>query len=145
MKNNLLSERLTYNGDNCTHTHVHLLNYSSDHFSETICNDFEEIMSHTPTENKLWIRVHGLKDTEYIRNICTYFKINFLMMQDILNVDHPSKIEKNGDFNFVVTRIFHEDTETSVRLIQGENVVLTFTEGEASFSMMRSRLCRKTF
>ena len=69
MKNNLLSERLTYNGDNCTHTHVHLLNYSSDHFSETICNDFEEIMSHTPTENKLWIRVHGLKDTAYIRNI----------------------------------------------------------------------------
>ena len=55
------------------------------------------------------------------------------MMQDILNVDHPSKIEKNGDFNFVETRIFHEDNETSVRLIQGENVVLTFTEGEASF------------
>ncbi len=133
MKNNLLSEHLTYNGDNSTHTHVHLLNYSSDHFSETICDNFEEIMSQATTENKLWIRVHGLKDTEYIKNICTYFQINFLMMQDILNVDHPSKIEKNGDFNFVVTRIFHENSETSVRLVQGKNVVLTFTEGEASF------------
>ncbi len=133
MKNNLLSERLTYNGDNSTHTHVHLLSYSPEQFSETICLNIEEVTSRLPTENKLWVRVHGLKNTELIKELCTCFNINFLMMQDILNVDHPSKIEKNGDFNFVVTRIFYEDTTFSVRLIQGKNVVLTFTEGEAAF------------
>lgn len=133
MNNNLLSDRLTYNGDNGTHTHVHLIYYSSDHFSEIICKDFSEIAIHTTEEDKLWIRVHGLKDTEYIKNLCTHFNIKFLMMQDILNVDHPSKIEKNGEFNFVVTRIIHEDSIIAVRLIQGKNVVLTFTEGEASF------------
>lgn len=133
MKNNLLSERLTYNGDNGTHTHVHLLSYSAEHFNEIVCKDFEEIAAQTSPDDKLWIRVHGLKDTEYIRNLCTYFNINFLMMQDILNVDHPSKIEKNGDFNFVVTRIFQNDTAIAVRLIQGKNVVLTFTEVEAGF------------
>ncbi len=133
MNNNLLSERLTYNGDNGTHTHVHLIYYSPDRFSEIICQDFKEIAIHATDEDKLWIRVHGLKDTEYIKNLCTYFNINFLMMQDILNVDHPSKIEKNGEFNFVVTRILREDTIIAVRLIQGKNVVLTFTEGEASF------------
>ena len=103
MKNNLLSEHLTYNGDNGTHTHVHLLRYSAEHFDESICTTFEDIVAKGTNESKLWVRVHGLKDTEYIKNICTHFKINFLMMQDILNVDHPSKIEKNGDFNFVVT------------------------------------------
>lgn len=133
MKNNLLSERLTYNGDNGTHTHVHLICYSAEHCDEIVCQDFDKIASLTAPDDKLWIRVHGLKDTEYIRNLCTYFNINFLMMQDILNVDHPSKIEKNGDFNFVVTRIFHNDTAIAIRLIQGNNVVLTFTEGEARF------------
>ena len=133
MKNNLLSERLTYNGDNGTHTHVHLICYSAEHCDEIVCQDFDKIASLTAPDDKLWIRVHGLKDTEYIRNLCTYFNINFLMMQDILNVDHPSKIEKNGDFNFVVTRIFHDDTAIAIRLIQGNNVVLTFTEGEARF------------
>lgn len=133
MKNNLLSEHLTYNGDNGTHTHVHLLRYSAEYFDESICTTFEDIVAKGTNESKLWVRVHGLKDTEYIKNICTHFKINFLMMQDILNVDHPSKIEKNGDFNFVVTRIFHGDVVSSVRLIQGQDVVLTFTEGEATF------------
>lgn len=133
MKNNLLSERLTYNGDNNTHTHVHLLSYSSEYFNETMCQDFNEITTHLSSGEKLWIRVHGLKDTEYIKNLCTYFHIDFLIMQDILNVDHPSKIEKNGDFNFVVTRIFHHEKAISIRLIQSKNVVLTFTEGEIGF------------
>ncbi len=133
MRNNLLSERLTYNGENDTHTHVHLLSYSADYFKETVCHNFEEVPALTAHAERLWLRVHGLQDTEYIKNICNHFKISFLMMQDILNVDHPSKIEKNGDFNFVVARIFHEDTVTQVRLVQGRNVVLSFTEGEAPF------------
>lgn len=133
MKNNLLSERLTYNGDNETHTYVQLFSYSAEECQETRCRNFEEITAHTSDEKKIWVRIHGLKDTEYIKNICTYFNINFLMIQDILNVDHPSKIEKNGSFNFVVTRIFYNDEAIAVRLLQSKNVVLTFTEGEARF------------
>ena len=133
MKNNLLSEHLSYNGDNNTRTHVHLLTYSADHFHESVHTDFNRIVSELPTDKCVWIRVHGLQDTEYIKNICNLFKVNFLMMQDILNVDHPSKMEKNGDYNFVVTRIFHEGNTVPVRLIQGKNFVLSFTEGEAPF------------
>ena len=133
MKNNLLSEHLSYNGDNNTRTHVHLLTYSADHFHESVHTDFNRIVSELPTDKCVWIRVHGLQDTEYIKNICNLFKVNFLMMQDILNVDHPSKMEKNGDYNFVVARIFHEGNTVPIRLIQGKNFVLSFTEGEAPF------------
>ena len=47
MKNNLLSERLTYNGDNGTHTHVHLICYSAEHCDEIVCQDFDKIASLT--------------------------------------------------------------------------------------------------
>lgn len=50
MKNNLLSEHLTYNGDNGTHTHVHLLRYSAEHFDESICTTFEDIVARVRTK-----------------------------------------------------------------------------------------------
>ena len=133
MRNNLLTERLVYNGDNRTQTHVHFIAYTSSSFKETECVDFEQEISSIDPSAKLWLRVHGLKDTEYIGTICKHFGIDFLVVQDILNMDHPSKVEEHDKFNFVVSSIFNKDRIIQVRLIQGNNFVLSFTEGESVF------------
>ena len=59
--------------------------------------------------------------------------VDFLVVQDILNVEHPSKVEVYDDFNFVVSSVFVGERVVRVRLVQGPNVVLSFTEGESSF------------
>ncbi len=43
----------------------------------------------------IWLQVHGLKETETVRQVCDRFGIDFLVMQDILNADHPTKVEEH--------------------------------------------------
>lgn len=134
MKNNLLTERLAYNGENETRTHAHLLVYSAETFKETVYDHYQDINFDQAPNERIWLRIHGLKDSEFINAICTHFNIDFLSIQDILNVNHPTKAEECGNFNFLVSQIFHSEGTTPIRIIQGKNFVLSFSEGDnASF------------
>lgn len=133
MKNNLLTERLAYNGANDTRTHVHLFVYNAETFRETVYDRYQDIAFDIASNERVWLRVHGLKDSEFIKAICTHFNIDFLIIQDILNVNHPAKAEDCGNFNFLVSQLFHADeASTPIRIIQGKNYVISFSEGECT-------------
>ena len=74
-----------------------------------------------------------IRDSACIEAVCTHFGADFLTIQDILNADHPSKVEEHDGFNFMVGRIFQSDSAVQVRLMQGEHFVLSFVEGDSGF------------
>lgn len=133
MKNNLLTEQLAYNGDSRTKTHIHLIRYSAGTFEETLLDAFTPEAVAVGADEKIWLRIHGLKDAACIEAVCTHFGADFLTIQDILNADHPSKVEEHDGFNFMVGRIFQSDSAVQVRLMQGEHFVLSFVEGDSGF------------
>ena len=143
MKNNLLSEKLVYNGESQTQTHLHLCTYNTEEMEETSASDFETIAKALNSEQTNWLQVHGMSDTETIRQICTHFEIDFLILQDILNAEHPTKIEEHENYIVLITKIFHPDKkkedelcelqQQQVCIILGRNFVLTFLENETDF------------
>lgn len=133
MKNNLLTEKLAYNGESRTKTHIHLMRYTAERFEESLCDDFTQFEPARDPGEKLWVRVHGLEDAACIQEVCTRFGVDFLAVQDILNVDHPSKIEVYDNFNFLISSIVCHERTVRIRLVQGSNFVLSFSEGESAF------------
>lgn len=93
MKNNLLSDKLAYNGDTKTRTHLHLCSYTVDRVEEAAGDDFGEMKSRFQPDGITWLQIHGLEDTDAVQTVCTHFGIDFLVMQDILNTDHASKVQ----------------------------------------------------
>ena len=144
MKNNLLSEKLIYTGDSLTPTHLHLCTYNATEIQENSGVSFQSVKETLDNERINWLQVHGLKDTETIREICSHFEIDFLVLQDILNADHPTKIEEHDKYIVLILKIFHpnehkEDDDLDgllqqqVCIILGNNYVLTFLEKETDF------------
>ena len=91
-----------------------------------------------------WLQVHGLKDTEAIREICSHFEIDFLVLQDILNANHPTKIEEHDKYIVLILKLFYPNVhkeedeldellQQQVCIILGSNYVLTFLEKETDF------------
>lgn len=132
MKNNFLSEKLTYNGDERTATHVHLVSYNSAGMTVSDNAEIDASALSLDPASVSWVRVHGLKDTERIRALCAAFGIDFLVVQDILNVDHPSKVEEYERYNFVVAKYSCRGEMAHISLVQGENFVLSFSETETA-------------
>lgn len=144
MKNNLLSEKLIYTGESQTPTHLHLCTYNLNEMQESSGTNFHEVSNSLNNERINWLQVHGLKDTETIREICEHFEIDFLVLQDILNADHPTKIEEHDKYIVLILKLFHpakkenendldELEQQQVCIILGANYVLTFLERETNF------------
>ena len=133
MKNNLLTEKLAYNGDRSTPTHLHLLSYDVSGAEEFVCETFGELESRLKDGRLHWLQIHGLRDTEVVQAVCVHFGVDFLLVQDILNTEHSSKIEEYEKYNFAITRFFREEEPLQVCLVQGGNFVLTFLEEETPF------------
>lgn len=143
MKNNLLSEKLIYTGDSLTPTRLHLCTYNATEMKETSGDTFPSVKDALMNGRINWLQVHGMKDTETIRDICTYFGIDFLVLQDILSADHPTKIEEHDQYTVLILKIFYpngqkDDTldellQQQVCIILGSNYVLTFLEKETDF------------
>lgn len=137
-KNNLLSDQLVYNGESQTPTHIHLLTYNQDDVEESTADKFEAIENKIQSGAINWVQVHGLRNTETVRLICEHFEIDFLVLQDILNADHPTKVEEHEQYNVIVLKLFEyngieELGQQQLCLIQGKEFVLTFLEKETDF------------
>jgi len=136
MKNNLLSENLVYTGKSDVAPHLSLLSYNATEMQETQGGSIKEISKTLDTTRINWIQVYGMKDTEIIRDICEHFEIDFLVLQDILNSNHPTKIEEHEKYTFLVLKLFRfneadresELEQQQVCIIQGTDFVLTFLE-----------------
>ena len=113
MKNNLLSDKLAYNGDTKTRTHLHLCSYTVDRVEEAAGDDFEEMKSRFQPDGITWLQIHGLEDTDAVQTVCTHFGIDFLVMQDILNEDKDFLIDAM-DREMLIEKVF-----TRVRNING--------------------------
>lgn len=144
MKNNLLSEKLIYTGDSITPTHLHLCTYNSTEVQETSGDTFQSVKDTLNNERINWLQVHGLKDTETIRQICSHFEIDFLVLQDILNANHPTKIEESDKYIVLILKLFYPNEhkeenglddllQQQVCIILGNNYILTFLEKETDF------------
>lgn len=130
-RNNLLTDRLTYNSENTTPTQLHLFSYNANDISEHVENSLQILIPQMEKSDYIhWLQVCGLQNTTDIQNICTHFGINFLIMQDILNPGHPCKIEEYEKFNIVIAKYFDQEKESQVSIVQGENFILTFMEYE---------------
>jgi len=82
-----------------------------------------------------WFNVIGLHDTESIDNIGSQLDIHPLMLEDILNINHPPKIELTDDHMFITLKILHEQggkkqfyQSDHCSIILGKNYVISFLE-----------------
>ncbi|NDV58235.1 magnesium/cobalt transporter CorA [Bacteroides sp. 519] len=139
MMNNLLNEELLYTGDSQIATHLSLTSYNTTEIQEATGTTIKDI-SNTLNNNRInWLQVCGMHNTEAIRDICEHFEIDFLVLQDILNVDHPTKIEEHDNYMFVIMKLYRfneanpdgELEQQQVAIVQGVNFVITFLEWES--------------
>lgn len=130
MKNNLLDENSTYSGEHRLKPVISVCRYSPDSFDTSNDVDLDYITGIKDSPGVVWVHVSGLSSSETVSDLCSVFGIDTLAEQDILNASHPSKIEEKEKYNVVISKIFLEDADVQVSIVQGGNFVMTFSEVE---------------
>jgi len=95
-----------------------------------------------------WINVEGLEDTGLVERLGDHFRIDPLLLEDLLHVGQRPKVELRNEYLFLVLRMFTpadgngEVRYEQVSMVLGGDFLLTFQEGQEgdAFDAVRRRL-----
>ena len=108
--------------------------------------DFK-IIDYSDVGKKVWLNIHGLHDTELIKEIGDLFHLHPLVQEDILNTEQRPKIDEFKDYVFLEARSFLYDKVSmtmdseQVSFVLGHDYLLTFQERSTGiFEPVRGRI-----
>ncbi|MCJ7774558.1 MAG: magnesium and cobalt transport protein CorA, partial [Desulfobacterales bacterium] len=94
-----------------------------------------------------WINVNGIHKVDVIDKIGEYFSLHPLLLEDILTIDQPPKLEEYDECLFITLKMIAFNSELfkieheHVSFVLGKNFVLSFQEKEGDvFNLIRKRI-----
>ncbi len=127
------------------------LDYDEEQFSRREDVAVDECLALKNRRTVGWTNVAGLHEIDQIEKIGREFKLHPLLLEDILNTDHPPKFEEFENAALIVVKLFSFDQEScsidaeQISLVLTPDKVLTFQERSgAVFDSVRKRLERKS-
>lgn len=137
LQNNQLSDKLNYNGSVAMDTHLQLYTYDAEGIKSYDGETMSQLVPFLHADGMNWLQVHGLRNARTVEEVCRHFEIDFLTVQDILNIEHLAKVEEHDSYNVVILKQIQYVPEEQLYvpcqlvLVQGERFLLTFMERES--------------
>jgi magnesium transporter len=126
---------------------ISVIDYTETNLNILELNKIEEVFAYKDSESITWINITGLHDVGLLEKLAKAFEIHPLVMEDVLNTDHRSKVEEYDNFLFVVLKMLSmneqqaEIIQEHLSLILGKGFVITFQEKAGDiFDPLRERL-----
>ncbi|GAB5466361.1 MAG: magnesium/cobalt transporter CorA [Candidatus Kapaibacteriales bacterium] len=124
-----------------------LIIFSEDTFSET--NEgfsISDVKASSVDENVTWLNIHGLTDLKLIEEIGSLFKLEKLVLEDMLELDQRPKVEEYENYIFFTLKSIRLDENDRVLIehmsfVLGKGYVISLQEKSADiFEHIRGRL-----
>lgn len=121
---------------------IEIISYNNDFYEYRRVDSLNDI---DLTENINWLNIIGLNDLEFIKDIGKKFYISDLILEDILNVNHRSKLENIDGKLFCIFKMIYANNKEIIHehisIFIHNNLVITFQETEGDvFDSLRNRI-----
>lgn len=124
-----------------------LVVYQQDQYDTFKADRLSEIVRHFDKGKVNWLNIDGIANVEQIEKVGTEYGIHSLVLEDIVHVEEPPKIEVFEDYIFVTLKSLrllphHSELEKEhISLIMGRHSVISFQEDEEdTFKVIRDRI-----
>ncbi len=82
-----------------------------------------------------WLRIVGVHDIEAVQRVGEKYGLHMLVLEDIVNTEHPTKYDEYDDLAFLIVKHLYFDEHAALReenlaIVLSPQVVLSFSEGE---------------
>ena len=115
-------------------TNITMFSYDSKNFKAADVVSIQDLHN-IDDKNVNWIDIEGFGDVGMIKAIGKYFEIHEMVIEDILNIEHPPKYEEGSDYIYFILKSYTNSTKDmkanhTTILLKG-NVVLSFQENRS--------------
>ncbi len=124
-----------------------LMDFSKKHLDELKLTQIDEVIPYLTKNSVSWINIVGLHDVELIKRIGEIFKLDSLLLEDMLNTDQMPKFDDGQTYDGFILKMLNYDSQNNqinteqLTLILGKNYVLTIQEQRGDlFEPVRMRI-----
>lgn len=126
---------------------IFVYDYNERIVNEHLVQSKEEAYKFLHTENISWINIDGLRKAD-VEDICEYFGIHALLVEDILSIGQRPKMDEIDDVLYCLLNMLYfnekhcEVEQEQISIVLGKNFVLTFQEDASRdvFNGVRDKL-----
>lgn len=148
IKRGLPPESIIYVGEEkTTRAEIDLISYDKSHYNESIDCSMDDVKNLISNSHNNWINVTGVHDIDIVKNIGEVFKIDNLVLEDIVNTNQRPKIEDFENYFYIVLKMLtYDKTKEKIRVEQisiflEKNSIISFQEDRFDiFEEIRRRL-----
>ena len=136
---------------NISYPEITVIKYNLDEVTIQTCNDFECVKNNYNSKDSvspIWLHVEPISDQNAIAQICEFFAIHPLAVEDILSVAHRPMAEEYEDYRFAILK-YVQYIEGSLKFSQisfvlKDDVLLSFAdESPQNFDVIKKRIEKK--
>ncbi|MFP5470280.1 MAG: magnesium/cobalt transporter CorA [Bacteroidia bacterium] len=128
---------------------IQLFEYNSEHVLELVSLQPEELPELNHPNKFYWLNIHGIHDTNAVRQICNKYNIHRLIIRDVIDTNQRPKIQEFDDCIFLSLKSILPSSTSKlsveqISFILTENALITFQEKKSDhFKHVRERLRKK--
>ncbi len=127
---------------------MEVIDFSEASFEQKAIERVEECFPFKARPTITWVNIDGVHDIGIIEKIGKEFRINDLVLEDIVNTEQRPQAKDFGSFIFIVLKMAKYDSADDellteqVSLVVGSNFVISFQEGKEGdvFGSVRERI-----
>jgi magnesium transporter len=123
------------------------INFSKDLYEETALDDISDYKARKKLNTVNWLNINGIHDVAVMDKIGKFFKLDVMILEDIVNANHRSKAEQSDNYLFVTLKTlnFLESNKDvvieQISLVLGREWLLTFQEADSdNFGVIKERI-----
>ncbi len=134
-----------------TYPEITVIKYTLDEVSTKSFRDFESVKNDLSLRDEttpIWLHVEPISDQNAISQLCEFFHIHPLVVEDILSVKHRPVAEEYEEYLFVVLKYVQYTQEglifSQISLVQMDNLTISFADDSPqNFEVIKKRLEKK--
>lgn len=126
---------------------IKLMDYGPDHLGEHELDSINDCIPYLEEKSVSWINIYGIHEMEMINSIGEIFKLDNMLLEDILNTDQIPKYVSGNKYDAFILKMIDYNQEKNIiyaeqiSIILGNNFVLTLQERTGDvFNPVRSRI-----
>ncbi len=126
---------------------IKLMDYGPDHLVEHELDSINDCIPYLEEKSVSWINIYGIHEMEMINSIGEIFKLDNMLLEDILNTDQIPKYVSGNKYDAFILKMIDYNQEKNIiyaeqiSIILGNNFVLTLQERTGDvFNPVRSRI-----
>lgn len=110
---------------------IRVTTYDAQHVEEQDLKDVAQLRDFVKKEKTAWIRVQGLQDAAWIREIAAVFGMHHLAVEDVLDTHQRAQVGQFGDTFFLITHLVENHGSVAAKqlsLFFNKDYVVTFQD-----------------